>query len=50
MERWREALLKPGNTLSGGRRPAGPTRVTPMAHVFEGKLTGFQEEGLAFAA
>ncbi len=49
MDRWRDALYEAREYVVK-RETAflAPTRVTPMAHVFYGKLTGFQEEGLAF--
>ena len=49
MERWREALFEAREYVV--KREAAlraPTRIAPPSHVFEGKLTGFQEEGLAF--
>ncbi len=49
MERWREALYEAREYVI--RRETAlraPTRIAPMPHVFLGKLTPFQEEGLAF--
>ncbi len=49
MDRWQQALREAREYVV--RRETAmraPSRVTPMPHVFKGKLTPFQEEGLAF--
>ncbi len=49
MERWQEALYRAREYVVKRETALhAPMRVSPMPHVFQGKLTGFQEEGLAF--
>lgn len=49
MERWQEALSQAREyVVKRESALRAPDRVTPMPHVFQGKLAGFQEEGLAF--
>lgn len=49
MERWREALFEAREYVVMRESALhAPDRISPVPHVFQGKLAGFQEEGLAF--